>query len=145
MQHPYLLQDKDCLQTVLEVVELGISGTKSQSKNGDLPKFKDEKELKPASMRVRDAAENLLTIILEQVGYFPSECGPESISSLLDELALMKHCNSLPTGDGSAGVCNAEQAISKFKYFVTENSTILALLEEPLGNDQDPQPTVTRK
>ncbi|XP_030564945.1 ral GTPase-activating protein subunit beta isoform X1 [Drosophila novamexicana] len=143
MQHPYLLQDKDCLQTVLEVVELGISGTKSQSKNGDLPKFKDEKELKPASMRVRDAAENLLTIILEQVGYFPSECGPESISSLLDELALMKHCNSLPTGDGSAGVCNAEQAISKFKYFVTENSTILALLEEPLGNDQDPQPTVT--
>ncbi|XP_023171088.1 ral GTPase-activating protein subunit beta isoform X2 [Drosophila hydei] len=143
MQHPYLLQDKDCLQTVLEVVELGISGTKSQSKSGDLPKFKDEKELKPASMRVRDAAENLLTIILEQVGYFPSECGPESISSLLDELALMKHCNSPPTGDGSAGVCNAEQAISKFKYFVTENSTILALLEEPLGNDQDPQPTVT--
>ncbi|TDG46680.1 hypothetical protein AWZ03_006860 [Drosophila navojoa] len=143
MQHPYLLQDKDCLQTVLEVVELGISGTKSQSKSGDLPKFKDEKELKPASMRVRDAAENLLTIILEQVGYFPSECGPESISSLLDELALMKHCNSLPTGDGSVGVCTAEQAISKFKYFVTENSTILALLEEPLGNDQDPQPTVT--
>ncbi|XP_032591657.1 ral GTPase-activating protein subunit beta isoform X7 [Drosophila grimshawi] len=143
MQHPYLLQEKDCLQTVLEVVELGISGTKSQSKNGDLPKFKDEKELKPASMRVRDAAENLLTIVLEQVGYFPSECGPESISSLLDEMALMKHCNSLPTGDGSAGVCNAEQAISKFKYFVTENSTILALLEEPLGNDQDPQPTVT--
>ncbi|XP_017859539.1 PREDICTED: ral GTPase-activating protein subunit beta isoform X17 [Drosophila arizonae] len=143
MQHPYLLQDKDCLQTVLEVVELGISGTKSQSKTGDLPKFKDEKELKPASMRVRDAAENLLTIILEQVGYFPSECGPESISSLLDELALMKHCNSLPTGDGSVGVCTAEQAISKFKYFVTENSTILALLEEPLGNDQDPQPTVT--
>lgn len=145
MQHPYLLQDKDCLQTVLEVVELGISGTKSLSKNGDLPKFKDEKELKPASMRVRDAAENLLTIILEQVGYFPSECGPESISSLLDEQALMKHC-TLPTGDGSAGsVVNVEQAISKFKYFVTENSTILALLEEPLGNDQDPQPTVTRR
>ncbi|XP_060667101.1 ral GTPase-activating protein subunit beta isoform X3 [Drosophila nasuta] len=142
MQHPYLLQDKDCLQTVLEVVELGISGTKSQSKNGDLPKFKDEKELKPASMRVRDAAENLLTIILEQVGYFPSECGPESISSLLNELALIKHCTH-PTGDGSVGVCNTEQAISKFKYFVTENSTILALLEEPLGNDQDPQPTIT--
>jgi len=28
--HPYLLQDKDCLTTVLEVVELGISGSKSQ-------------------------------------------------------------------------------------------------------------------
>ncbi|XP_073825987.1 ral GTPase-activating protein subunit beta isoform X8 [Musca autumnalis] len=141
MQHPYLLQDKDCLQTVLEVVELGISGTKSIGKPGDIPKFKDEKELKPASMRVRDAAEALLTIILEQVGYFPSECGPESISSLLDEVALMKHCNSLDAANGSS--ISTEQAISKFKYFVTENSTILALLEEPLGNDQDPQPTVT--
>uniref|UniRef100_A0A1A9W0F5 Rap-GAP domain-containing protein n=1 Tax=Glossina brevipalpis TaxID=37001 RepID=A0A1A9W0F5_9MUSC len=141
MQHPYLLQDKDCLQTVLEVVELGISGSKSVGKSGDIPKFKDEKELKPASMRVRDAAENLLTIILEQVGYFPSECGPESISSLLDEVALMKHCNSLDTTNSSS--ITTEQAISKFKYFVTENSTILALLEEPLGNDQDPQPTVT--
>uniref|UniRef100_W8AXX1 Ral GTPase-activating protein subunit beta n=1 Tax=Ceratitis capitata TaxID=7213 RepID=W8AXX1_CERCA len=145
MQHPYLLQDKDCLQTVLEVVELGISGTKSVGKSGDIPKFKDEKELKPASMRVRDAAESLLTIILEQVGYFPSECGPESISSLLDEVALMKHCNSMPdsSGNGGGSSITTEQAIAKFKYFVTENSTILALLEEPLGNAEDPQPTVT--
>ena len=29
--------------------------------------MKDEKELKPVSMRVRDAAEALLTIILEQI------------------------------------------------------------------------------
>lgn len=36
-----------------------------------------------------------------------------------------------------------EQATQKFRYFVTENSTVLAILEEPLGNDQDPQPTVT--
>ncbi|XP_037904135.1 ral GTPase-activating protein subunit beta isoform X4 [Hermetia illucens] len=142
MQHPYLLQDKDCLTTVMEVVELGISGSKSVGKAGDAPKFKDDKELKPASMRVRDAAEHLLTIILEQVGYFPSECGPESISSLLDEVALIKHCNSTPASDNGNSI-STEQAIQKFKYFVTENSTILALLEEPLGNDQDPQPTVT--
>lgn len=144
MQHPYLLQDKDCLTTVMEVVELGISGSKSVGKAGDAPKFKDDKELKPASMRVRDAAEHLLTIILEQVGYFPSECGPESISSLLDEVALIKHCNSTPASDNGNSI-STEQAIQKFKYFVTENSTILALLEEPLGNDQDPQPTVTCK
>lgn len=67
MQHPYLLQDKDCLTTVLEVVELGISGSKSVGKPGEPLKLKDEKELKPASMRVREAAETLLTIILEQV------------------------------------------------------------------------------
>lgn len=139
MQHPYLLQDKDCLTTVLEVVELGISGTKSAGKPGEPIKLKEDKELKPVSMRVRDAAEVLLSIILEQVGYFPSECGPQSSSSLLDELSLYKYCDSNPSEH-----VTHEQAVQKFKYFVTESSTIIALLEEPLGNDQDPQPTVTR-
>ncbi|KAJ8946712.1 hypothetical protein NQ318_006970, partial [Aromia moschata] len=138
LEHPYLLRDKDCLTTVLEVAELGVSGTKSVGKPGEPIKMKEEKELKPASMRVRDAAENLLTCILEQVGYFPSECGPESISSLLDEMSLLKHCNSWPTD------CNEQSAaVERFRYFVTEGSIMLALLEEPLGNDQDPQPTVT--
>jgi hypothetical protein len=27
-------------------------------------------------------------------------------------------------------------AVDRFHYFVVENSTVLALLEEPLGNDQ---------
>ncbi|XP_069691801.1 ral GTPase-activating protein subunit beta isoform X2 [Periplaneta americana] len=137
--HPYLLQDKDCLTTVLEVVELGISGSKSQGKPGEPVRMKDEKELKPASMRVRDAAEALLTIVLEQVGYFPSPCGAESLWSLLDEVALLRHCNSWPGGDN----LSRELAVDRFRYFVVENSTVLALLEEPLGNDQDPQPTVT--
>ncbi|XP_011343434.1 ral GTPase-activating protein subunit beta isoform X5 [Ooceraea biroi] len=136
--HPQLLQDKDCLTTVLEVVELGVSGTKSVGKPGEPIKMKDEKELKPASMRVRDAADALLTILLEQVGYFPSACGAQSLSSLLDEVSLLRHCNSWTGG------CVARQAaVERFRYFVSENSTVLALLEEPLGNDQDPQPTVT--
>ncbi|XP_033225547.1 ral GTPase-activating protein subunit beta isoform X3 [Belonocnema kinseyi] len=136
--HPQLLQDKDCLATVLEVVELGISGTKSIGKPGEPIKMKDEKELKPASMRVRDAADGLLTVILEQVGYFPSACGTQSLSSLLDEVSLLKHCNSWPGGRVAR-----QTAVERFRYFVAENATILALLEEPLGNDQDPQPTVT--
>lgn len=61
IQHPYLLQDKDSLTIILEVVELGISGSKSGGKPGEPLKVKDEKELKPVSMRVRDAAETLLT------------------------------------------------------------------------------------
>lgn len=136
--HPQLLQDKDCLATVLEVVELGVSGTKSVGKPGEPIKMKDEKELKPASMRVRDAADALLTIILEQVGYFPSACGTQSLSSLLDEVSLLKHCNSWP-----GGRVPRQTAVERFRYFVAENATMLALLEEPLGNDQDPQPTVT--
>lgn len=137
IQHPYLLQDKDSLTIILEVVELGISGSKSIGKPGEPVKLKDEKELKPVSMRVRDAAETLLTIILEQVGYFPSQCGIQSTSSLLDEVTLIKHVQN------TGGNLTPEQATQKFRYFVTENSTVLAILEEPLGNDQDPQPTVT--
>lgn len=30
MEHDYLMHDGDCLQVVLQVVELGISGTRSQ-------------------------------------------------------------------------------------------------------------------
>ena len=30
LEHPYLLDDRDTLGTLLEVVELGISGSKSQ-------------------------------------------------------------------------------------------------------------------
>lgn len=67
LEHPYLLQDKECLNIVLEVVELGVSGTKSVGKPGEKIRLKDAKDLKPASMRVRDAAENLLTCIMEQV------------------------------------------------------------------------------
>lgn len=141
--HPYLLQDKECLGTVLEVVELGISGSKSVGKPGEPVKMKDEKELKPASMRVRDAAEALLTVVLEQVGCFPSPCGAESLSSLLDETSLLRHCNSWPTPGGGPAASSRAAAVQRFRYFVLENSTVLALLEEPLGNDQDPQPTVT--
>lgn len=65
------------------------------------------------------------------MGYFPSPCGPESLSSLLDETSLLKHCNSWPGGEVSR-----EAAIERFRYFVLENNTLLALLEEPLGNDQ---------
>ena len=30
-----------------------------------------------------------------------------------------------------------------FKYFVLDGTTIVGLLEQPLGNDEDPLPTVT--
>ncbi|KAL1509023.1 hypothetical protein ABEB36_003829 [Hypothenemus hampei] len=137
-EHPYLLKDKDCLNTVLEVAELGVSGSKSVGKPGEPIKMKDEKDLKPASMRVRDAAENLLTCILEQVAYFPNQCGPESINSLLNEVSLLRQCSS-----SKSSYNDLSNAIEKFRYFVIEGSIMLALLEEPLGNDQDPQPTVT--
>ena len=55
------------MSTVLEVVELGISGSKSQPKASDPPILKEDKSPLPASRRVRDAAESLLNLILEEV------------------------------------------------------------------------------
>ncbi|XP_060069949.1 ral GTPase-activating protein subunit beta-like isoform X1 [Ylistrum balloti] len=153
VEHSRLMYDKECLINVLEVVELGISGSKSQKVTGenhnvsvkdaktvttqnrasDPPKFKGEKQLMPASMRVKDAAESVLTSIIQHVGAFPPPCGPESLFSLLDEKSLLKYCK---------GVGFSEQA-SPFRYFVLENSIIVGLLEQPLGNVEDPLPNVT--
>ena len=46
---------------------LGRLGSKSQQKASSTPVTKDEKALNPASRRVREAAENLLSVIMEQV------------------------------------------------------------------------------
>ncbi|KAL1137760.1 hypothetical protein AAG570_009456 [Ranatra chinensis] len=128
LAQPAVLRNRHSLHTLLEVVELGISGTKSQGKKGESPKMKDEKELKPVSMRVRDAAEALLTIIFEH-------CGPESVSSLVDEATLLKLSNpARPT--------TPDPRITSFKYFVLHNNTVLALLEDALGNHQEPQPEI---
>ena len=54
LHHPYLLQDKDCIATVLEVIELGISGTKSQAKTTEPVVMKDKKISQPASRRVKE-------------------------------------------------------------------------------------------
>ena len=111
VHHPYLLSDKECLSTVVEVAELGVSGSKSQHRATDVPIMKEDKALSPASRRVRDAAEHLLSVVMEQVGgashgtiltrsvvlqvgYFPSACGAESLTTLLDEVSLVQQCNS---------------------------------------------------
>jgi len=139
VHHPYLLQDKECLATVVEVAELGISGSKSSNRASDIPVMKEEKDLQPASRRVREAAEHLLSVVLEQVGYFPSACGAESLSPQLGEQELAAHCHTLARDQE---LTHAE-AVKAFRYFVIDQSVVLAILEEPLGNSEDPQPTVT--
>ena len=72
---------QETLQIVLEVVELGVSGTKSQPKASIPAVLKQEKELKPTSTRVKNAAEGVLSCILNQlVGITFFCCGSESQS-----------------------------------------------------------------
>ncbi|XP_061487702.1 ral GTPase-activating protein subunit beta isoform X2 [Rhineura floridana] len=130
-EHPDMLDEKDCLKEVLEIVELGISGSKSRNSDQEV-KYKGDKEPNPASMRVKDAAEATLTCIMQILGAFPSPSGPASPCSLVNEITLIKY-SRLPS-------------INKysFRYFVLDNSVILAMLEQPLGNEQnDFFPSVT--
>uniref|UniRef100_A0A8P0T3M8 Ral GTPase-activating protein subunit beta n=2 Tax=Canis lupus familiaris TaxID=9615 RepID=A0A8P0T3M8_CANLF len=130
-EHPDMLDEKDCLKEVLEIVELGISGSKSKNSEQEV-KYKGDKEPNPASMRVKDAAEATLTCIMQLLGAFPSPSGPASPCSLVNETTLIKY-SRLPTINKHS-----------FRYFVLDNSVILAMLEQPLGNEQnDFFPSVT--
>ncbi|VVC92052.1 unnamed protein product [Leptidea sinapis] len=88
-------------------------------KPGEPVKMKDEKELKPVSMRVRDAAESLLMLILEQSG-----------------------------GNIGGGWCRLDErwlsalGHGRLRHFAADSHTVLSLLEEPLANSQQPQPTL---
>ncbi|KAM9343162.1 ral GTPase-activating protein subunit beta isoform 3-T3 [Pholidichthys leucotaenia] len=128
-EHPDMLDEKDCLVEVLEIVELGISGSKSRQEQE--VRHKGEKEHNPASMRVKDAAEATLSCIMQVLGAFPSPSGPASTCSLLNEETLIRYARLSAAG------------ASNFRYFVLDNSVILAMLEQPLGNEQNPSPSVT--
>ncbi|CAG2113199.1 unnamed protein product, partial [Medioppia subpectinata] len=122
-EHSHLLKEKDCISMLLEVIELGISGSKSK-KNGFV--FKADKQLKPASMRVREAAESLLTLLMNHFNNCPpSPCPPESIigSSLIDESNLLKY---MSIGNN----WTHESACDRFKYFVSDNLIMLAVLDQ---------------
>ncbi|XP_048586006.1 ral GTPase-activating protein subunit beta [Nematostella vectensis] len=140
MSHAWLMDAEDCLQAVMEVVELGISGSKSKGPQADPgsdneePMLKGDKELKPVSFRVRAAAEGLLTCIMEHVGAFPPPCGPVALSSLLDEEALLAYSRA------NKGLVHSER---RFRYFVLrDNQLILGLLEDSL-EPKDVLPTVS--
>lgn len=66
----------------------------------------------------------LCSSIMQVLGAFPSPSGPASPCSLLNEDTLIKYSSLTSTSH------------SNFRYFVLDNSVILAMLEQPLGNEQ---------
>ncbi|XP_054639550.1 ral GTPase-activating protein subunit beta [Dunckerocampus dactyliophorus] len=124
-EHPAILEHQDCLLEVLETVELGISGSKSRQE--EEVRCKEEKELNPVSLRVKDAAEVTLNCIMQVSGTFPSPAGS------LDEDALM--CGSGPR----------DRNLSKMRYFAVDAFVILGILEQAHGpeNVSVPCPSLT--
>ncbi|KAM9314681.1 ral GTPase-activating protein subunit beta-like isoform 3-T4 [Pholidichthys leucotaenia] len=121
-QHPTLLDHQECLLEVLEIVELGISGSKSRQEQE--VRWKEKKELNPASLRVKEAAEMTLSCVMQVSGACPV------VNGSLNEDALIG-CST--SGDG----------LKKFRYFVVDGSMILAMLERGPGHEQEQHPSLT--
>lgn len=66
---------------------------------------------------------------MQVLGAFPSPSGTASTCSLLNEDTLIRYARLSATG------------ASNFRYFVLDNSVILAMLEQPLGNEQSQSST----
>ncbi|XP_071349372.1 ral GTPase-activating protein subunit beta-like isoform X2 [Trachinotus anak] len=122
-QHPAMLDHQECLLEILEIVELGISGSKSRQEQE--VKCKEEKGLNPASLRVKEAAEATLSCVMQASGGFPF------VGGLLNEDALI----------GSSSL--SDSSVKKFRYFVVDSSVILAMLEQPPGPEQASCPLLT--
>ncbi len=94
------------MSTVMEVVEQGVSGSKSRPRTSDEPIFKEEKTLAPASRRVREAAEALLSCIMEQV----------RMSNMV--LGHPVHSDSGPADPAFLGLCCSSSLCWKYHKLV---------------------------
>ena len=129
VSHPWLLDSEECLSAVLEVIELGISGSKSKPQTSEeTPELKGDKDLKPISFRVREAAEALLAVMMEHLDGFPASCGPASVSSLLEEEYLLKSSKL--------------EGKRKFVYYAVDGSIIIAVLEDAIDGVKEELPSI---
>lgn len=145
--HSYLLNDESCVTTLMEVIELGVSGQKSRSTNigaveatTNLAIPKGDKMMKPSSMRVREAAESLLNICLIR-SREPLESTYGCLSSydtVLDEQSIAELYCGLHNRSNLRQIQDEElrqlEAHKMFKYFSDEDSIIFGLLD---GSNQD--------
>lgn len=121
------------MATVLEVIELGISGTKSTGV-GRSEVLKDAKIGQPISRRVRDAAESLLCSLMEQVDFYTVHCGAESLSSTIDEVAHVY----LSSGE----MLTMLQAAQNFRYYILDNNILFGIYEDLSSYGADNQAKV---
>lgn len=139
--HPYLLNDENCVQTLMEVVELGVSGQKSKSTGlnsitGAVTNsviYKSDKIMKPSSMRVREAAESLLNICIVRSRETFETSSMSAYDTVLDELAIAELFAGPQYKTNIRLVQDSElrqlEAYKMFKYFSDEDSIVFGLLE----------------
>lgn len=116
LQHPFLLDDRECLTSVLEITELAISGAKSRKP----VMMKEDKKLSPVSLRVSCVAEELLSSVLQKVGYHPNTSLKEKCGTRVDEEQILKMT--------SQSSCDPWfKPTDSFKYFFCDNNLLVAV------------------
>ena len=99
-----------------------------------MPIMKDQKVAQPASRRVRDAAEGVLSSLMEQVDFYTVYCGAESLSSTIDEVSYVY----LSSGE----MLTMLQASQNFRYYVLDNNILLGIFEDVSRNGYEQQAKV---
>lgn len=150
--HSYLLNDNNCVNTLMEVIELGVSGQKSKSTSinpaigvaTQTTISKGEKHMKPSSMRVREAAESLLNICMVRTGH----SGMRNIAlcdTVLDESYIAESFGGTQYKSNTRQIQDNElrqlEAYKLFKYFSDEDSIVFGFFEG-LNHDQTTKDSV---
>lgn len=141
--HPYLLEDLNCVNTLMDVIELGVSGQKSKSfsyeptSDKECPNviLKGVKILKPSSMRVREAAESLLNICMIRSRLLDlGDPFDLTYDSVLDELDVMEMFGDPKIRDKLSDYSINDgyrrlETCKHFKYFSDEDSILYGFFE----------------
>ena len=110
---PALLSQPACLTTVLQIIELAMSGSSSAQTD-----FKEKKKPSPVSQRVSRAAEEVLSAVLLSVGFSPPTSLSEKVSTKLSE----------EQAGQILGLAAPEASPSdNFKYYLCDQNYILAV------------------
>lgn len=143
--HPYLLNDDGCVNTLMEVIELGVCGQKSKlatvNPTTGLANVsvtnKGDKVMKPSSMRVREAAESLLNICIMRARMMDDFGHRMTLSydTVLDEQTLVKLFDDVQIKTNSRHIQDDDlklvEAHKSFKYFSDDDSIIYGFFEGP--------------
>ncbi|KAH7646338.1 hypothetical protein HUG17_1876 [Dermatophagoides farinae] len=123
-EHHHLVNDQNCIALLFELIELGISGSKSSKE--DAMQFKAEKLIKPASLRVREAAELFLATLMSRI-----KMGVES-----NENIIPCDINEAKIAEQIFNIRSTDYSFNQFRYFVVENSLLISILDKQVGHGE---------
>ncbi|KAH9516778.1 hypothetical protein DERF_007497 [Dermatophagoides farinae] len=113
-EHHHLVNDQNCIALLFELIELGISGSKSSKE--DAMQFKAEKE----------AAELFLATLMSRI-----KMGVES-----NENIIPCDINEAKIAEQIFNIRSTDYSFNQFRYFVVENSLLISILDKQVGHGE---------